>query len=126
MLYLLSFLQVLEFFSDFAVVFLLWNFYLLPKVLKSTLKFCFLSGTIYQRDLMNKLLLYIILVLMQICSTLVIQIMIFVEMDKTGIFSIVLLYCQTLQNLISLFCLILSVNFDQTFWRNCSWSCSGV
>lgn len=63
---------------------------------------------------MNKLLLYIILVLMQICSTLVIQIMIFVEMDKTGIFSIVLLYCQTLQNLISLFCLILSVNFDQT------------
>lgn len=75
---------------------------------------------------MNKLLLYIILVLMQICSILVIQIMIFVEMDKTGIFSIVLLYCQALQKLISLFCLILSVNFDQTFWRNCSWSCSGV
>lgn len=75
---------------------------------------------------MNKLLLYIILVLMQICSILVIQIMIFVEMDETGIFSIVLLYCQTLQNLISLFCLILSVNFDQTFWRNCSWSCLGV
>lgn len=75
---------------------------------------------------MNKLLLYIILVLMQICNILVIQIMIFVEMDKTGIFSMVLLYCQTLQKLISLFCLILSVNFDQTFWRNCSWSCSGV
>lgn len=75
---------------------------------------------------MNKLLLYIILVLMQIGSILVIQIMIFVEMVKTGIFSIVLLYCQTLQDLISLFCLILSVNFDQNFWRNCSWSWSGV
>lgn len=55
---------------------------------------------------MNKLLLYIILVLMQICSILVIQIMIFVEMDKTGTFSMVLLYCQTLHELISLFCLI--------------------
>lgn len=43
---------------------------------------------------------------MQICSILVIQIMIFVEMDKTGIFSMVLLYCQTLHELISLFCLI--------------------
>lgn len=75
---------------------------------------------------MNKLLLHIILVLMQICSILVIQIMIFFEMDKTGIFSMVLLYCQTLQNLLSLFCLILSVNFDQIFWRNCSWFCSGV
>lgn len=74
---------------------------------------------------MNKLLLYNILVHMKICSILVIQIMIFVEMDKTGIFLVVLLYCQTLQKLI-LFCLILSVNFDQTFWRNCSWSCSGV
>lgn len=75
---------------------------------------------------MNKLLLYIILVLMQIRNILVIQIMIFVDMDKTGIFSVVLLYCQTLQKLISLFCLILSVNFDQTFWRNRFWSCSGV
>lgn len=74
---------------------------------------------------MDKLLLYIILVLMQIYSILVIHIMIFVEMDKTGIFSMVLLYCKTLQKLI-LFCLILSVNFDQTFQRNCSWSCSGV
>lgn len=64
---------------------------------------------------MDKLLLYIILVLMQICSILVIQMMIFVEMDKTGIFSMVLRYCQTLQKLISLFCLILLVNFDQTF-----------
>lgn len=75
---------------------------------------------------MDKLLLYIILVLMQICSIFVIQVMIFVEMDKTGIFSMVLRYCQTLQKLISLFCLILLVDFDQTFWRNCSWSCSGV
>lgn len=75
---------------------------------------------------MNKLLLYIILLLMQICSILVIQIMILVEMDKTGIFSIVLLYCKTFQKLISLFCLILSVNFDQTFWRNCFCSCSHV
>lgn len=47
---------------------------------------------------MDKFLLYIILVLMQICSILVIQIMIFVGIviDKTGIFSMVLLYCQTL------------------------------
>lgn len=49
---------------------------------------------------MDKLFLYIILVLMQICSTLLIQIMIFVEMDKTGIFSMVLQYCQTLHKLI--------------------------
>lgn len=61
-------------------------------------KFAFLLGTIYQRDLMDKLFLYIILVLMQICSTHVIQIMIFVEMDKTGIFSMVLRYCQTQYN----------------------------
>lgn len=67
---------------------------------------------------MDKLLLNILLVLMQVCSILVIQIMIFVEMDETGTFSTVLLYCQTLQKLISLFCVILLVNFDQTLWRN--------
>lgn len=76
--------------------------------------FLFLLGTIYQRDLIDKLLLYIILVLMQICSIHVIQIMIFVEMDKRGIFSMVLRYCQALQKLITLFSLILLVNFDET------------
>lgn len=109
----------LIFFTSFRIFFqtLQWLFFYVSLARSTYMyikNFLFLLGTIYQRDLMDKLLLYIILVLMQICSIHVIQIMIFVEMDKRGIFSMVLRYCQALQKLITLFSLILLVNFDET------------
>lgn len=109
----------LIFFTSFRIFFqtLQWLFFYVSLARSTYMyikNFLFLLGTIYQRDLIDKLLLYIILVLMQIRSIHVIQIMIFVEMDKRGIFSMVLRYCQALQKLITLFSLILLVNFDET------------
>lgn len=109
----------LIFFTSFRIFFqtLQWLFFYVSLARSTYMyikNFLFLLGTIYQRDLIDKLLLYIILVLMQICSIHVIQIMIFVEMDKRGIFSMVLRYCQALQKLITLFSLILLMNFDET------------
>lgn len=109
----------LIFFTSFRIFFqtLQWLFFYVSLARSTYMyikNFLFVLGTIYQRDLMDKLLLYIILVLMQICSIHVIQIMIFVEMDKRGIFSMVLRYCQALQKLITLFSLILLMNFDET------------
>lgn len=109
----------LIFFTSFRIFFqtLQWLFFYVSLARSTYMyikNFLFLLGTIYQRDLMDKLLLYIILVLMQIYSIHVIQIMIFVEMDKRGIFSMVLRYCQALQKLITLFSLILLMNFDET------------
>lgn len=61
----LIFLQVLDFFFRLCSDFFYGTCISCQKYFNVHLKIAFLSGTIYQRDLMNKPLLYIILVLMQ-------------------------------------------------------------